>query len=393
MLFSSLVLYVLHLLPSELRIMTSLQVGVTTYLGFWQAQRYQWKVNLLSERKSALSKPSQELSAAIKSMPYVTSCDTPGLLTHTPPLCDCSKDRKRIRDEVCVPVTVTGVLDLDNEMLVGPRAPPPGAPSGTPQMGFYIVTPLILDNSSAAYYEEASSADDGAASAAAPAAHFVLVNRGWVPAAKRGSLAPGHEDEGGVLRAGAGKGPLRVTVKGVLRGSEAGGQFAPAHTGAGSFGWFDFPSMAVYLAEAGGAPVRSPAGSFFDLPFAVDAQQIHPADTAASSSGEGGVPAFPLRRSEEEYHEVQTHPATHLSYSFTWFALALFGVAMTRRRFKPSGNRRSGAAVYQAMQAQQAAAKASGAGAGPGKAAGVAGLMLASACPPQAGGDEDAHAQ
>ncbi len=285
-----------------------------------------------------------------------------------------------------MPVTMSGVLDLENEMLVGPRGPPPGAPAGTPQMGFYIVTPLILDNSSAAYYEE-TSGTDGDRSASSRAAPFILVNRGWVPAAKRGSLDKGHEDESAVLKASAGKGPLKVRVEGVLRGSEAGGQFAPHHGGAGSFGWFDLPSMAVYLADAGGAPVRSPGGSFFDLPFAVDAQRIVPA--ASSGSSAEGVPSFPLRRSEEEYHEVQTHPATHLSYSFTWFALALFGVAMTRRRFKPSGNRQSGAAVYQAMQAQQAAQKAASGGA---RGAGVAGLMLggeAAASTLEASGGDD----
>lgn len=229
-----------------------------------------------------------------------------------------------MRDEATVPVRVTGTLHTADQVLVGPRPPPEGAPSGSERMGFYVIAPLVLDNSNATFHEESS----GGPASQQP---YVLVNRGWVPA------------DGGELREDATE-PCRVTVSGILRGGEGGGQFAPPHASPASFGWFDLPSIAAAL---GGSPVRSPAASFFDVPFAIDAREV---------KGDGPGAKLGAVKALSGYGAVNTHPATHAAYAVTWFALAAFGIGMTFRRFKPKKS--SGAAMFAAAQAKEAAKKA-----------------------------------
>lgn len=151
-------------------------------------------------------------------------------------------------------VQVRGTFDHAREIYVYGR-------SQRGNDGYYIVTPLRRDGG-------------------AP----VLVNRGWVPTARK---APERRTEGQVA------GPVEVV--GFLRRDARRGWLMPDNDTAGShWFWFDLPAMS---AAAGISP---PAGFYLE------------ADAAPNPGG------FPIGGQTQ----LQL-PSPHLQYAFTWFALAV----------------------------------------------------------------------
>lgn len=151
-------------------------------------------------------------------------------------------------------VRVRGIFDHARELYLYGR-------SQRGNDGYYIVTPLRRDSGPA-----------------------VLVNRGWVPTARK---APERRAEGQVA------GPAEVT--GFLRRDPRRGWLMPDNDAAGNhWFWFDLPAMS---AAAGISP---PAEFYLE------------ADTTPNPGG------FPIGGQTQ----LQL-PSPHLQYAFTWFALAL----------------------------------------------------------------------
>ncbi|QRE76037.1 SURF1 family protein [Methylobacterium aquaticum] len=171
-------------------------------------------------------------------------------------------------------VRATGRLLNDKETLVHGLAP--GDTPGRALQGYYVVTPLRLD--------------DG---------RVVLVNRGFVPTELKD-----------VARRAAGQVEGETTVTGMLRQSEARALFVPApnpQTGE----WFnrDVAGIAAAKGLAGVAP------------YLIEAD---------ATPNPGGWPKGGQLRADL--------PNNHLQYAFTWFGLALclvgVFVAFTLRRLR-----------------------------------------------------------
>lgn len=112
----------------------------------------------------------------------------------------------------------------------------------------------------------------------------VLVNRGWVPYARK---APATRQEGQVA------GP--TTIEGILRTEPRKGWLMPANDAArNEWFWFDLPAMK----QAAGAPDAAP--------FYVE---------AGPAPNPGG---FPIGG-----QTIFQLPSNHLQYAITWFALAI----------------------------------------------------------------------
>jgi cytochrome oxidase assembly protein ShyY1 len=228
------------------------------------------------------------------------------------------------------PLLIRGSVEPGREVHVTPRTPPQGTPPrylppDTGSAGYLAVTPLERPDGS-----------------------FVLWIRGWYPkdgqllqhqAAGEGAAgAPAQRREAavaaGILRASEEPGTWAVKVRGRegaargIGGSDRSG-WRPSASSAhpcplppapvalqhyperDEFSWLDGPSIARHF----GLPEDTP---FFE------AVQPLPAP---------GEPPFPLTRTAAALAETTIMPYKHLTYSVTWFALAVFGAIMTRRRF------------------------------------------------------------
>ncbi len=201
-------------------------------LGTWQVQRLTWKNAVIADRQAKRAAPP---------------------LAGLPAQFDPALHEFRR-------ASVEGRFRHDKELYLAAR-------SMNGNAGYHVLTPLAL----------------------AGGQGHVLVNRGWVPLARKepDSRAPGQAD-------GA------VTVEGYLRHPAERGWFVPENVPQRNF-WFtiDLPAMAAaqdiselkpYVFEADAAPNR---GGF---PI-------------------GGVTRFEL-------------PNDHLQYAITWFAMAAIGAAV-----------------------------------------------------------------
>mmetsp|Transcript_4285 Transcript_4285/g.8429 ORF Transcript_4285/g.8429 Transcript_4285/m.8429 type:complete len:373 (+) Transcript_4285:1446-2564(+) len=107
--------------------------AITLGLGSWQLYRYQWKKELIEERKLRMESP----------------------VTH-------DEARMHLLAQEYQPVSMDGSYISGRQMLVGPRSAPasisPKVVHWGGSMGWYVVTPFITTDST-----------------------LVLVNRGWIP--------------------------------------------------------------------------------------------------------------------------------------------------------------------------------------------------------------------
>jgi surfeit locus 1 family protein len=152
------------------------------------------------------------------------------------------------------PVTATGVFDHAHEIYLFAAGQNGGG------AGYQVITPLKRDGGG-----------------------VILVSRGWVPT--------GHKDP---ATRKAGQTPGRVTVTGLIRFSEKGNFFSPAHK-PGENIWYvrDIPAMAGYLGLA-------PAAALIE---------------ADGSPNPGGWP--------KGGQTIIDIPNNHLDYALTWYGLAL----------------------------------------------------------------------
>jgi surfeit locus 1 family protein len=151
-------------------------------------------------------------------------------------------------------VTVTGTFDHDRELRVNARSQRGNA-------GYDLVTPLLR--------------------AEGPP---VLVNRGWVPYARKDAAT---RQEGQVAG--------QVSVDGILRTEPRKGWLMPDNDAArNEWFWFDLPAMR----QAAGVPDAAP--------FYVE---------AGPAPNPGG---FPIGG-----QTIAQLPSNHLQYALTWFALAI----------------------------------------------------------------------
>jgi len=164
----------------------------TAYLGWWQVERYNWKVNLMAERKGQLSRDPVPLAES----------------TFT-----------RFEKVKCA-----GTFHYDQSMLVGPRHAPKAssaASGGMGTSGFLVVTPFTVD---------------------APVGKTILVNRGWAARLKT---------DVAFERPPAEQAEERVEIEAVIAEDEVPGMFTPdANATTGTF----FALESKTLAQARGLP-------------------------------------------------------------------------------------------------------------------------------------------
>lgn len=208
--------------------LTILAFLVLLGLGTWQIERLQWKEALVAARHAAVTAPA---------------IDPPADLATARGL-----EFRHIR--------VAGRFVHDKELYVGATSE-----QGLP--GYFVVTPL-----------------------ARPDGSTLLVNRGWIPEARRNPAT---------RAAGQVEGP--VTVEGLLRLPPEGrpSWFIPDNSPTRNY-WFyvDVPAMA------------DAAGLARVLPYYIDAD---------NAPNPGGLPIGGQTR--------LTLPNDHLQYAITWYALAL----------------------------------------------------------------------
>lgn len=202
-------------------------------LGVWQVQRLGWKTDLIAERQARVTAP------ALATLPADEAAAV-------------AAEFRR--------VAVTGRFDFAREAHLA-------ATTDRGNVGFQIIVPLRLA--------------DG---------REILVNRGWVPTAKRD---PATRAAGQMAR--------EVTVEGLIRTGGRGGWFAaPANDPQRNLWiWIDLPAIAAKLGIQP-APV-----------FVVD---------AGPASNPGGLPIGGQTR--------VNLPNDHLHYALTWFSLALVFAVM-----------------------------------------------------------------
>jgi surfeit locus 1 family protein len=198
-------------------------------LGVWQLERLAWKDRLVATVEARLS------AAPVA----------------PPPGSDWSPDDAYTR------VTLTGVFQHDRETPV--QAVTEAGP------GWWVMTPLLTDRGT------------------------VLVNRGFVPSARRD---PATRPAGQIA------GPVRVT--GLLRASEPGGGFLRSNAPTAGR-WYSRDVAAI----AGARGVRDPVAPYF-----IDAD---------ATPNPGGYPVGGMT--------VVRFRNSHLVYALTWFGLSLLSLA------------------------------------------------------------------
>ncbi|KAL7548865.1 hypothetical protein ACHAWF_012129 [Thalassiosira exigua] len=344
--------------------------AATFGLGIWQTRRYFEKVEMVAKREDDLTaeplgsydewkKASNDAAAAGGEG---GADEGPGGTAAAPPL---SHRRVRLR----------GTFRHDDEVLVGPRGPPPGAlaDSGpnsgrgggggmsSGAQGYWVVTPFVVRDDAEGDAGEAT-ADVGGAGDSAPR------RRGWLrgfwgggtsepepPLAAKPSPGRGEEEEAGrpVVWIHRGwiprhfvsndnavatewkrpEGVVRLTA--VESRTEKAGTFAPpsrleatnrrpnrgAEDRAGpkvrKLLWMDRDAME----EMTSRPADDRRPPLF-------------AEVRDDDGGDGGgvdARRFPARPPPECAGEFKVPPATHAGYAVTWFGLSGAGIAMTRK--------------------------------------------------------------
>ncbi len=200
-------------------------VCVLLALGTWQVHRLGWKTELIAAREASLALPPLTLSRITRDRTVAAF--------------------RRVR--------AGGDFLHEKEIRLGPRTRNGAA-------GWHLITPLRLTGGGT-----------------------VLVNRGWVPYARK---------DPATRRAGLIKGPIRV--EGLARDPPAPGRFTPDNVpGKGDWYHVDVAAMASHL------------GLDDVAPYLID---------AGPAPNPGGLPVGG--------QTIVRPPNNHLQYALTWYALA-----------------------------------------------------------------------
>lgn len=307
-------------------------------LGVWQTQRYFIKQTLVAQRQAELAQEP------VTDLEVLSSYAQPGNGTET------SFRKVRLR----------GTFRHDQEILVGPRGPPPGAlpdkagssaqgMSSSPQ-GYFVLTPLVLTK----------SANQAAADAAEDTT--VWVNRGWIPRhlgtseqARGGRPRP--QDGGGrygvsaalTLETDASRrhgnpqylqwerpvGDPDVAVTVVATKTEEPRFLVAEHelkTRPPKLFWFDAETLRALVPATGqtestpipNAATNTTTSSTRLLPTLVT--QVREGDDVAGDRAN----KWPVTATADKIGDFKVSPAVHAGYAFTWYGLSLAGLYMTK---------------------------------------------------------------
>lgn len=268
-------------------------------LGCWQTKRYFEKVDMVAKREEELSMPPVTLGPTVRctveeQAGSASSSSTTMENPKEPTASQWIQQRHRR-------VLVSGTYKHVDEILVGPRGPPPGAiaetgpksgrssggMSSSPQ-GYFVITPLTLKDGNGT----------------------VLVNRGWVPLqyAKQGLS---WNRPSGV-----------VDVVGVSSQAEKPRFLSPEHDKKDpkKLLWMDRAAMEERTRTSGLSPL-----------LLVETSKEN--SGAESSDGVQDEPhlSFPVKPRVDTVGEFKVTPMIHVGYAVTWFGLSGAGMIMTRK--------------------------------------------------------------
>jgi surfeit locus 1 family protein len=219
-------------------------IAILIGLGTWQMERRVRKADLIATMDERLASPPITISEFLAN--------------------NSAEDYR--------PVSASGTFRHDQEMYLAAR-------SYQGQLGYHVVTPLILDDGTTA----------------------VLIDRGWVPSDRQ---SPASREAGQV--AGT------VTVTGIARQPAKPGMFTPDNRpDQNLWYWADLPAMAAHAGLAQAAPLLLEAGT---------------------AENPGGLPI-----GGQTFINL---PNNHLQYALTWYSLAVvlavIYLVSHRRRDAPS---------------------------------------------------------
>ena len=321
-------------------------------LGVWQTKRYFWKIDLIEETLERYNKDMGKGGAPVPLDVLLGSYA--GLAQHVTGM----QGQKMV---------LKGNFDHSREVLLGPRAAPPGLVTTAAQgmatnpMGYYLLTPFTLQEGG----------------------HTVFVNRGWIPknaaeTEERVRSQYGVQRPEGVVELAdiiGSKGEERgrfvpvntaqsVTARKLVHAEPAAleraaglqvtshvpqAQAAAAPAAASSSSsWWGWRSSAASTAvepepASSGKASRTAAAAagedaFINMLTAEEPEALLPAIVEVISSNDAPT-TYPAARRYKQLAEFSVAPETHATYAVTWFSLATAGVFMTHRIFRAKAKR------------------------------------------------------
>jgi len=282
-------------------------------------------------------KRSQDLN--LPPLTYHEWCESRRSSTHSDMIMnDKSKQSKSYRL-----VTLRGEFQHDNQLLIGPRGPPPGAlaESGpnsgrgggggmsSSMQGYWVVTPLVISSgdNSEAHESSEKSGKRGWFPFATRSKHtetradsvkmgtIVWINRGWIP---RHFIS----NDSKILRQWDQPQDI-VEITTMESETETPGRFSPPsklNTKTDTSDCRDKVPKLLWLDRQAMAELTNcPSG--YKPPLFVQIKD----DQSTSST------IFPVRSSRDYVGEFKVTPEIHAGYAATWFGLSGAGVLMTRK--------------------------------------------------------------
>ena len=253
----------------------------TAYLGTWQVQRKEKKVDAINDRTSKLYNSALSYDELIESIDNTNN--------------QISSDQYRQYEYNSI--VADGIFDYNNQYYIGPRAPPSSTNdplSGKPStliepnsIGYYIITPFKTVHG-----------------------NIILVNRGWVPKKLLDSnnvpTEQRYSDSNGI-----------VHVNGVLRTTESKPKYLSNNTNKSNNNeliYIDLPYIA----------------SQYTNNLATNTLYIEMNNEHKSLSRSD---IYPIRKQKSDLLYFATTPLIHTVYAGTWFTLSGILTVMTYIRF------------------------------------------------------------
>lgn len=287
--------------------------ALAALLGKWQLDRRQWKIDMLNRRQGMLALPPLDISSS-------------------------DSEPKWTELEEYRPVTATGHYDEDRTQFIGPR---PRTQMGTTEVGYLVVTPLVLPS-------KQHPGQHGLGKPPLCTYSEVMVLRGWAPAAWREAMVNGNRHDSSEStrqlvhkkkkEVGA---PSAVSIQGVLRRGEDPGTFVPENSVEQKTFYYVNPGE---LAMAAGLPETTPLVELVTPEQSL--RMVHPggpptAMEVLGGRGTVGRPAveelYPLPKSAGDMMAFSVMPRDHANYAATWFTLSGATTLLAVRALRRSG--------------------------------------------------------